>query len=99
MSFGGVLKGFPDLMSFVMFCCKFFTILRIDNFLVFYETNFCFGRKWIFLLSTNFCDIWILNSEHEHGMKQCLMLWRSTEIKVLTIKKVEYCLSLFRCGY
>ena len=25
--------------------------------------------------------------KHEHGMKQCLMLWRSTEIKVLTIKK------------
>ena len=63
MSFGGVLKGFPDLMSFVMFCCKLFTILRIDNVLVFYETNFCFGRKWKFILSTNFCYIWILNNK------------------------------------
>ena len=45
MSFGGVLKGFPDLMSFVMFCCKLFTILRIENFLVFYETKFLLWKK------------------------------------------------------
>ena len=45
MSFGGVLKGFPDLMSFVMFCCKLFTILRIENFLVFYEKKFLLWKK------------------------------------------------------